>query len=156
MSARKKLIFPFLLPCLLLIGAFFILPAINTFVISFQNWDGTFRTTDWNGLQNYAKLLKDPTFVEAVKHTFQYFLISMILLFPLALLLAVCLQLHQKGQNAHSVLYFHAGHAFCRRRGNSLEMVYLRPQYGYGQHGFCARSVWRPRPKHGLATQKRQ
>ena len=57
MSARKKLIFPFLLPCLLLIGAFFILPAINTFVISFQNWDGTFRTTDWNGLQNYAKLL---------------------------------------------------------------------------------------------------
>lgn len=98
MSARKKLIFPFLLPCLLLIGALFILPAINTFVISFQNWDGTFRTTDWNGLQNYAKLLKDPTFVEAVKHTFQYFLISMILLFPLALLLAVCLQRIKKGR----------------------------------------------------------
>ena len=98
MSARKKLIFPFLLPCLLLIGAFFILPAINTFVISFQNWDGTFRTTDWNGLQNYAKLLKDPTFVEAVKHTFQYFLISMILLFPLALLLAVCLQRIKKSR----------------------------------------------------------
>lgn len=98
MSARKKLIIPFLLPSLLLIGLFFIWPAIQTVIISFQNWDGTFRTTGWNGIANYTKLLSDPTFTKAVGQTFQYFIIQTLLLFPVALFLAVCLQRIKKGK----------------------------------------------------------
>ena len=90
MAARKKLIVPFLLPSLLLIAVFFIWPAIQTVIISFQDWDGTFRTFGWEGINNYKRLLSDPTFGKAVGQTFQYFFISTILLFPVALFLAVC------------------------------------------------------------------
>lgn len=98
MAARKKLIVPFLLPSLLLIAVFFIWPAIQTVIISFQDWDGTFRTFGWEGINNYKRLLTDPTFGKAVGQTFQYFFISTILLFPLALFLAVCLQRIKKGK----------------------------------------------------------
>lgn len=98
MAARKKLIVPFLLPSLLLIAVFFIWPAIQTVIISFQDWDGTFRTFGWEGINNYKRLLTDPTFGKAVGQTFQYFFISTILLFPVALFLAVCLQRIKKGK----------------------------------------------------------
>ena len=98
MAARKKLIIPFLLPSLLLIGVFFFWPAVQTVLISFQDWDGTFRTTGWEGISNYTRLWTDPTFTKAVGQTFQYFFIQTILLFPVALFLAVCLQHIKKGK----------------------------------------------------------
>ena len=66
MAARKKLIIPFLLPSVLMISLFFIYPAIQTVIISFQDWHGTFRTFGWNGLANYQKLFTDPNFRRAL------------------------------------------------------------------------------------------
>lgn len=98
MTSRKKLVLPFLLPSILLITLFFIVPAIQTFQISFQDWDGTFRTTGFKGVENYLQLLKDPTFLDAVGHTFTYFLVITALLFPLALFIAVALQRIKRGK----------------------------------------------------------
>lgn len=99
MAARKKLIIPFLLPSVLMISLFFIYPAVQTVIISFQDWHGTFRTFGWNGLANYQKLFTDPNFRSSVTHTFNYFLISSVLLFPLALFLGVALQRIKKGKS---------------------------------------------------------
>lgn len=98
MAARKKLILPFLLPSVLLIALFFIFPAIQTLIISFQDWDGTFRTTGFEGLNNYRRLFTDPTFVSTIWHTFRFFFITAILLFPLALFLGIALQRIKRGK----------------------------------------------------------
>jgi len=98
MAARKKLILPFLLPSLLLVAVFFIFPAVQTVIISFQDWDGTFRTTGFEGLNNYKRLFTDPTFVNTIWHTFQFFFITAILLFPLALFLGIALQRIKRGK----------------------------------------------------------
>lgn len=87
-----------MLPTLLLIAVFFLFPAVQTVVISFQDWDGTFRTTGLAGFGNYLKLLDDPTFLGAVGHTFVYFIIQTVLLFPIALFVAVALQRVKKGR----------------------------------------------------------
>lgn len=92
MNARKKLIIPFLLPSMALVAVFFILPALQTIVLSLQDWDGTFRTTGFKGLENYFRLFQDQLFIDAVGHTFAYFVIITLLLFPIGLFLAVALQ----------------------------------------------------------------
>lgn len=92
MNARKKLIIPFLLPSMALVAVFFILPALQTIVLSLQDWDGTFRTTGFKGLENYFRLFQDQLFLDAVGHTFAYFVIITLLLFPIGLFLAVALQ----------------------------------------------------------------
>lgn len=98
MNARKKLIIPFLLPSLILIVCFFILPAIQTIQLSFQDWEGTFRTTGFVGFNNYRKLLNDPTFLGAVEHTFAFFVLMSVFLFPAGLFLAIALQRLKKGR----------------------------------------------------------
>ena len=92
MNARKKLIIPFLLPSMALVAVFFILPALQTIVLSLQDWDGTFRTTGFKGLENYFRLFQDQLFLDAVGHTCAYFVIITLLLFPIGLFLAVALQ----------------------------------------------------------------
>lgn len=98
MKARRKLIIPFLLPSILFIAVFFLYPTIQAVIYSFQDWDGAFRTTNFVGLANYKKLFADPTFKSTIGHTFAYFFIQSIILFPLATALAVALQRMKKGR----------------------------------------------------------
>src|SRR5699024_10026009 len=51
-------------------------------------WYGTFQTTQWVGLQNYRNLLADPLFGSAIANTLLYFVLSLVVLFPLALFIA--------------------------------------------------------------------
>jgi ABC-type sugar transport system permease subunit len=106
MKARRRIIIPFLLPSLLLIFIFFIMPAIQTIILSFQNWDGTFQTSVWVGFENYRKIFKDPTFVKAIWHTFYYFIISTVILFPVALFLAVSFSRLKRGRMTIQFLIF--------------------------------------------------
>lgn len=98
MAARKKLILPFLLPTVVLIAIFFIWPTIQTVQLSFLDWQGTFRTTGFHGVQNYKRLLTDPTFRSTIGHTFAYFFVSSAILFPVATFLAVALQRVKRGK----------------------------------------------------------
>lgn len=105
-SSRRKLIIPFLLPGVLLILVFYVIPAIQTIYVSMTDWYGTFQTFGFKGLTNYSKLFNDKLFIGSIQHTFLYFLISLIILFPLALLIAVALQRTKRGKRPIQFMIF--------------------------------------------------
>ena len=77
--ANRRAAFLFLAPALLAIGVFFFLPVLAAFVLSFTDFDiyalGNFAYARFVGLHNYAQLLGDPLFWQALKNTF-YFLVA--------------------------------------------------------------------------------
>ncbi|MEG2017618.1 MAG: sugar ABC transporter permease [Clostridium sp.] len=60
----------FLLPALIIIGVFNVLPLIRTFIMSFQK--GTLNNLVFNNFRNYEIVLKDPKFHTAIGNTFIY------------------------------------------------------------------------------------
>jgi arabinosaccharide transport system permease protein len=55
--------------------------------MSFQNITPT--ATEWVGLSNYTKLLKDTTFHTAILNSFEYMILTLVLLIPFPMLFAV-------------------------------------------------------------------
>ncbi len=78
-SIRRAAYF-FLTPALIPIFAFFFLPALAAFVLSFTDFDiyslSNFQYARFVGLKNYLQLLKDPLFWKAMGNTFYYVLIG--------------------------------------------------------------------------------
>jgi ABC-type sugar transport system permease subunit len=105
-SSRRKLIVPFLLPAVVLIFIFYLLPAIQTAYVSLTDWYGTFQTTGFKGIDNYVKLFSDKLFLGSIQHTFAYFFISLILLFPISILIAVALQTVKRGKRLIQFMIF--------------------------------------------------
>ncbi|ALE04861.1 sugar ABC transporter permease (plasmid) [Arthrobacter sp. ERGS1:01] len=58
----------FLLPNLILIGLFLLLPLVMAFVISFQKL-GSLGPSQWLGINNYIDLLSDPVFWQSLANT---------------------------------------------------------------------------------------
>ena len=57
----------FLLPALIIIGVFNVLPLIKTFIMSMQK--GTLNNLQFNGLKNFQIVLQDPKFHDAIGNT---------------------------------------------------------------------------------------
>lgn len=73
----------FLLPALLIIIVFNVIPLIQTFIISFQK--GTLNSLEFNGLRNYLVVLQDPKFHTALFNTSVYAVVVV----PLALIISM-------------------------------------------------------------------
>jgi multiple sugar transport system permease protein len=84
-------IYLFLLPTLLLLGAFTIYPVGASLWFSLLDWDGFQRAGRFIGLANYRELWEDPLFWNAFGKTFRFLLLAVPLRVGLALLLAVIL-----------------------------------------------------------------
>ncbi|APH06172.1 carbohydrate ABC transporter permease [Bacillus weihaiensis] len=72
-----------------LICLFYFYPMAQALIMSFQSGTGTNLT--FTGLDNYARLFKDPTFITAVKNTVIYLIIQVPVMILLALFLSVLL-----------------------------------------------------------------
>ncbi|MGG7143110.1 carbohydrate ABC transporter permease [Clostridium nigeriense] len=57
----------FLMPALVIVGIFNVLPLIKTFIMSFQK--GTLNNLTFNGFKNFGVVLKDPKFHTAIGNT---------------------------------------------------------------------------------------
>jgi multiple sugar transport system permease protein len=79
-KAIRRAAYFFLAPALVPIFAFFFLPALAAFVLSFTDFDiyslGNFQYARFVGLKNYRQLLQDPLFWKAMANTFYYVLIG--------------------------------------------------------------------------------
>jgi ABC-type sugar transport systems, permease components len=78
----------FLLPALLIIFTFKLIPTLMVFVNSFQKW-GLVGFEKWVGLKNYITLLQDPFFYQALINTFWYSLLSITLSIVISLITAL-------------------------------------------------------------------
>ena len=85
--SQKAAPYVFVLPFVLSFLIFWVYPLCSTIAMSFQNIKPT--GIEWIGFKNYSKLLADKVFHTAVLNSFQYMLISLVLLIPFPMLYAV-------------------------------------------------------------------
>lgn len=99
--------FLYLLPAFLFLGFFLVYPLIDVFVYSFQeNYNFASQTYTGLGLYNYAYVLHDPYFLQALKNTFLLVLITVPLSTGLALLISLCLSSIQKLRELFQTVFF--------------------------------------------------
>ena len=79
----------FLLPAALMIILLCFYPMLRALLLSFQSGQGA--RMSYAGLKNYAFMLKDGTFMQALKNNFTYLLIQVPIMLVLALILAALL-----------------------------------------------------------------
>lgn len=85
--SQKAAPYVFVLPFLLSLAFFWVYPLCSTITMSFQ--DITPTGTNWVGLANFQKLLKDTVFHTAILNSFEYMLLTLVLLIPFPMLFAV-------------------------------------------------------------------
>lgn len=85
--SQKAAPYVFVLPFIISFIIFWIYPLFSTVKMSFQSiLPGQI---EWVGVKNYTKLLKDTVFHTAMLNSFQYMLLSIVLLIPFPMLFAV-------------------------------------------------------------------
>ena len=92
-------------PFYVLFAVFGLYPMLSTIVLAFQRWDGL-SARRFTGLDNFAFLVKDPTFWQSLENTVVLFLMSTVPTLVLALLLAVMLQSAVRFTNVYRIAYF--------------------------------------------------
>ena len=99
--------FLYLLPAFVFLGFFLVYPLIDVFVYSFQeNYNFASQTYTGVGLYNYAYVLHDPYFLQALKNTFLLVIITVPLSTGLALLISLCLSSIQKLRELFQTVFF--------------------------------------------------
>ena len=85
--SQKAAPYVFVLPFIISFLLFWIYPLCSTITMSFQDIKPT--GTEWVGISNFQKLLKDKIFHTAIKNSFQYMVLTLVLLIPFPMFFAV-------------------------------------------------------------------
>ncbi len=97
----------YLLPATLFLGAFLVYPLIDVFIYSFEEgYNSASQTYFGIGAYNYAYVLHDPYFLQALKNTLILVLATVPLSTGIALLISVGLSSIQKLREAFQTIYF--------------------------------------------------
>jgi multiple sugar transport system permease protein len=97
--------FLFLLPLLVVFGAFSWYPIARTVVMSFQHTNLVEAPT-WVGLDNFRAVWNDPQFPTAVKNTAYFALLALIFGYPIPLAAAVLMSEARRGRGLYSALAY--------------------------------------------------
>jgi ABC-type sugar transport system permease subunit len=94
----------YLAPAVLLVGIMLLYPAVSTLVLSFTDWDGL-TAPRFIALENYRRLLADPSFVGSLLNTVIW--VAATLLLPVAIGLGVAATVnHLRGQRAFKWAFY--------------------------------------------------
>ncbi len=107
-SKYQKNIVPYICisPFYIIFMIFFIVPVFYAFYLSFMSWSGIGHPK-LVGISNFVDIFRDQTFLLSVKNTIWYIVASILLVLPLALLLALMLNSRfLKFKNFFRSLYF--------------------------------------------------
>ena len=97
----------YLLPAIAFLGVFLVYPLVDVFIYSFEeNYNFASQTFSGVGGYNYAYVLHDPFFLQALKNTFVLVIITVPLSTGLALLISVGLSSIQKLKDLFQTIYF--------------------------------------------------
>jgi putative chitobiose transport system permease protein len=94
----------FLLPALALLGVFVVYPIVAVVYYSFTDFD-IVRPPVPIGLENYEKLIGDPTFWLALTHSFVYLIVTPIII-AMSIVLAIVVNRRLRGIHIYRALYF--------------------------------------------------
>ncbi|MFC4587914.1 carbohydrate ABC transporter permease [Sphaerisporangium corydalis] len=97
----------YVLPMLVLLAAFVVYPIIASLGYTFYRWDGIGDPTEFVGLDNFLKVMKDFIFWKALRNTFLYVVIVVPLQLVIALALALVLNNPRlRLRNLYRTLFF--------------------------------------------------
>ncbi|MBE6946674.1 MAG: sugar ABC transporter permease [Ruminococcaceae bacterium] len=97
----------YLLPSMLFLGVFMVYPLIDVFIYSFEeNFNSVSQSYTGVGWYNYAYVLQDPYFLQAVKNTFLLVIITVPISTGLALLISLGLSSIKKLRELYQTIYF--------------------------------------------------
>jgi ABC-type sugar transport system permease subunit len=99
----------FLLPALVLIGAFTLLPFVQGVALSFQSWDGVGRDTPFVGLRNYQRVLGDSIFWTSLWNAAVFGLIGFLVGNAISLGMAVAVSGNPPGASFFRIAYYLPG-----------------------------------------------
>ena len=94
---KYRLIIPFLLPALVLYGAFVLWPYAQAIYVSFTSWRGVSPSKPWVGLDNYERAWNDPRLTDALSRNAQILIVLPLVTIAIALTFAA---LFTQGSNA--------------------------------------------------------
>lgn len=103
---RAAIGYLFLLPALVLIGMFTLLPFVEGILLSFQQWDGVARDAPFVGLSNYSKVIADPIFWGSLVNAFIFGAIGFVIGNVLALLMAVGVNNRKRDATFFRIVYY--------------------------------------------------
>ncbi|MDR1419612.1 MAG: sugar ABC transporter permease [Treponema sp.] len=110
---KKKSLVPkywipvFLGPFVLFYAVFHLFPILNSFYVSFTDWDGLIPTSkNFIGLRNYGKVFQDPLFYRALFNTLRIMVFQVPLVIITGLLIAVLLNSTSHGRRLVQTLNF--------------------------------------------------
>jgi raffinose/stachyose/melibiose transport system permease protein len=98
--------FAFTVPALTLFGLLVLVPMGYACYVSFFDWGGFGSPSDFQGLDNYARLLKDPVFLGDLWRGGLLLGFSVALQLPFALAMAVLLNQKLRGRAVYRMLFF--------------------------------------------------
>ena len=97
----------YLLPAIVFLGAFLVYPLIDVLIYSLEEgYNSASQTYFGVGLYNYAYVLQDPYFLQALKNTFLLVIITVPLSTGIALLISVGLNSIRPLRNLYQTVYF--------------------------------------------------
>ncbi len=107
MGENNRRAWLYLLPALIFLGVFMVYPLVDVFIYSFEeNYNFASQSYTGNGLYNYAYVLHDPFFLQALKNTFLLVIITVPVSTALALLIAVGLHSITKLKEFFQTVFF--------------------------------------------------
>ena len=107
MDDRKLKGWLYLLPAFVFLGIFMVYPLVDVFIYSFEeSFHSASQTYTGVGLYNYAYVLHDPYFLQALKNTFLLVIITVPLSTGIALLISVGLNSIKPLRNLFQTVYF--------------------------------------------------
>lgn len=107
MQSNSKKAWLYLLPSLVLLGAFLVYPLIDVFIYSLEEcYNFASQTYEGVGAYNYLYVLHDPYFLQAVRNTFLLVIITVPLSTGLALLISAGLASIRPLQRLYQTIYF--------------------------------------------------
>lgn len=98
--------FLFILPAMIPLLVFWILPVLLSGALSFTDWDMMSEEIGFRGLKNYTSLLGDQKFMEAMKNTLVFAVGSTIPTIVFGMLIALAMDGARKGTNIYRTIIF--------------------------------------------------
>ena len=121
--------YSFIAPSFIGYFIFIFIPVCFSFVLSVMKWDGSDVPMQFVGLQNFAKLFKDSTFLISLKNTVWYAVFTVPLTMLSAMLIAVLLNSKIKGVVVYRTAFFFPYVASLVAVGAVWNMLF-QPEFG--------------------------
>lgn len=117
-------------PAMIFLFIFVFIPAVYVFYLSFVRWNMLDSTPRFVGFSNYSLMFQDPTFIQSFLNTVLFSLGMIVISLPIALLLAMLVDMGLKGTKIYRTVIF--GPYVIPLVGSGLVWALMyNPNYGF-------------------------